>query len=111
MKTNFNSQICTTPKQSQKLIDLGLHPDTADMTLCYTVRMGDPNPIQHIPMPIQYKKCDLDLPAWSLNRLIEIYDKTCIFWPKSGDNPYEAMISRIADKIKRKSLNKAYLKE
>ena len=51
------------------------------------------------------------IPAWSLHRLIEIYDKTCIFWTDCGDNPYEAMISRIANKIKWGELNKEYLEE
>lgn len=54
---------------------------------------------------------DHTTPAWSLHRLIEIYDKTCIFWSDCFDNPYEAMISRIADKIKCGELNKEYLEE
>jgi hypothetical protein len=29
----FNSQICTTNAQSQRLLDLGLKPETADMRL------------------------------------------------------------------------------
>ena len=66
----FNSHICTTEEQSKRLLALGLKKETADMTLCYTVRMGDPDPIQYIPMPIQYKKCELDIPAWSLHRLL-----------------------------------------
>ena len=28
----FNSQICTTKEQSQRLLDLGLKPETADMS-------------------------------------------------------------------------------
>ena len=51
------------------------------------------------------------IPLWSLHRLIEIYDKTCIFWSDCFDNPYEAMISRIANKIKWGELNKEYLEE
>ena len=45
---NFNSQICTTKEQSERLIALGLKIETADMKLaCGT-------------------------PAWSLHRLIDI---------------------------------------
>ena len=29
----FNSQVCTTKIQSQRLLDLGLKPETADMSL------------------------------------------------------------------------------
>lgn len=50
--------------------------------------------------------------SWENNCfLIEIYDKTCIFWSDCFDNPYEAMISRIANKIKWGELNKEYLEE
>lgn len=45
------------------------------------------------------------------NRLIEIYNKTCIFWTDCLDNPYDAMVSRIANKIKWGELNKEYLEE
>ena len=31
-KLKFNSQICTTREQSQRLLDLGLKPETADMS-------------------------------------------------------------------------------
>ena len=31
MNEKFNSQICTTKIQSQRLLDLGLKPETADM--------------------------------------------------------------------------------
>ena len=30
IKLKFNSQICTTKEQSQRLLDLGLKPETAD---------------------------------------------------------------------------------
>lgn len=33
---NFNSQICTTREQSERLLALGLKPETADMTYHYT---------------------------------------------------------------------------
>ena len=100
----FNSQICTTEEQSKRLLALGLKKETADMGLA-----GD------IPIAIEdWKTQDttlIDSPAWSLHRLIEIYDKTCIFWSDCFDNPYEAMISRIANKIKWGELNKDYLEE
>lgn len=102
----FNSQICTTKIQSERLLALGLKKETADMALQKN-HFGDwlPSTITECPFD------DWIFPAWSLHRLIEIYDKTCIFWSDSFDNPYEAMISRIAYKIKCGELNKEYLEE
>ena len=106
METNlkFNSSVCTSREQSERLLALGLNTETADMGL-----IGD------IPviLPTTWSNTDplFDTPAWSLHRLIEIYDKTCIFWSDCFDNPYEAMISRIANKIKWGELNKEYLEE
>lgn len=101
----FKSQICTTEEQSERLLALGLKKETADMMYCKTaygesITVKDDDYLEH-----------LDSPAWSLHRLIEIYDKTCIFWSDCVDNPYEAMISRIANKIKWGELNKEYLEE
>ena len=105
METNlkFNSSVCTSREQSERLLALGLKKETADMMYCKTaygeyITIKDDDYLEH-----------LDSPAWSLHRLIEIYDKACIFWSNCFDNPYEAMISRIADKIKRGELNKEYL--
>ena len=101
----FNSQICTSRSQSERLLALGLKKETADMMYCKTaygevITVKDDDYLEH-----------LDFPAWSLHRLIEIYDKTCIFWSDCFDNPYEAMVSRIAKKIKWGELNKEYLEE
>lgn len=35
-KIEFKSQICTTQEQSQKLLDMGLKPETADMVYHFT---------------------------------------------------------------------------
>jgi hypothetical protein len=53
----FNSQVCTTLEQSQRLLGLGLKPETADMYIFDDeVYIGKPN-------------ID-DIPAWSLHRLL-----------------------------------------
>lgn len=55
----FNSQVCTTKEQSQRLLELGLKPETADMYIFDDeVYIGKPN-------------VD-DIPAWSLHRLLSI---------------------------------------
>ncbi len=74
----FNSQICTTKEQSERLLALGLKKETADMGLA-----GD------IPIAIEdWKTQDITLinsPAWSLHRLIEmIPDEITI--PDTYDN-------------------------
>ena len=65
---NFKSQISTTHEQSQRLIDLGLNPATADMILS-----PDNHPMctpYSQEMPGAYKeRC---IPAWSLSRLLDI---------------------------------------
>lgn len=107
----FNSQICTSRSQSERLLALGLKKDTADM---YYFWVGENEYRLKVDVdnnPLKYNIDKTYIPAWSLHRLIEIYDKTCIFWSDCFDNPYEAMISRIAGKIKRGELNKEYLEE
>ncbi len=101
----FNSQICTTKEQSERLLALGLKKETADCVMMYYDgwHIGEAEHFDFDKDPVE--------PAWSLHRLIEIYEKTCIFWTDCLDNPYEAMISRIADKIKRGELDKKYLEE
>ena len=78
-KFNFNSQICTTREQSERLLALGIKKETADMTIHIKNDDGwyvtaepfyewedDMNtfPSLEVPEPI--------LPAWSLGRLIEM---------------------------------------
>ena len=73
----FNSQICTTKEQSQRLLDLGLKPETADMSY-YVLVSG---PVLTIGVP---EKVEMEIakggkivetinaeiiPAWSLHRL------------------------------------------
>ena len=78
-KFNFNSQICTTGEQSEHLLALGLKKQTADMTI-YIKYDGswyvtaepfyewedDMNTIPNL------EETEQILPAWSLNRLIEM---------------------------------------
>ena len=71
----FNSQICTTKEQSERLLALGLKKETADMTLqtsldvCFTMSFQDAIEYfedRHLPPHPTI------LPAWSLHRLIEM---------------------------------------
>lgn len=62
----FTSQTCTTKEQSERLLALGLKKETADMMYRKTaygesITVKDDDYLEH-----------LDLPAWSLHRLIEM---------------------------------------
>ena len=103
----FNSQICTTRSQSERLLALGLKKGTADMMYCITasgelITAKDDDYLEH-----------LDFPAWSLHRLIEmmpnrityptIYDSTPLrinkksmyylhrFFDKNGDEDFSTV--------------------
>jgi hypothetical protein len=58
----FNSSVCTTREQSQRLLELGLKPETAD---CYN-REEDYGYSNWIGKPSLHS----DVPAWSLHRLL-----------------------------------------
>ena len=101
---NFNSQICTTVEQSQRLLSLGLKKETAEM--CWipldngTCVLGLSNEIR------------LDIiPAWSLHRLmclvfnsgathVELFD---------DEDAYEVLIYNIEWRIKKGDFNEEYL--
>ena len=62
---NFNSQICTTREQSERLLVLGLKKETADMWYPHFAKTCP------IPLIDEVLTTD-DIPAWSLGRLIEM---------------------------------------
>lgn len=102
----FNSQICTTKNQSERLLALGLKKETADMMYCKTaygesITIKDDDYLEH-----------LDFPAWSLHRLIEILD----IWYLDLNfhefaDAYEQVISYFEERVKGGFINKEYLKE
>lgn len=109
----FNSQICTTEEQSERLLALGLKKETADMTLrteldvCYTIPFQEflkyfAN--RHLPPHPTI------LPAWSLHRLIEIANLPR-YWECISGNWYEEVIATIQSEIHIGELNKEYLEE
>lgn len=79
----FNSQICTTKEQSERLLALGLKKESADMTLqtsldvCYTMSFQvavEYFEDRHLPPHPTI------LPAWSLHRLIEMMPNEIRVW-------------------------------
>lgn len=68
---DFKTQVCTTIEQSNKLIELGINPDTADMGWfkAYSLK-GE----IYKPFIKEYKleNYKTDIPAWSLHRLLKM---------------------------------------
>ena len=126
----FNSQICTTKEQSQRLLDLGLKPETADMKHFFDNR-NDYSFFHHWEcIPYEWDKEFLvdseNILAWSLHRLIEMCNKTQSWMIISiynneitvdgalfdvFDNTYDNLISAIECLIKEGYFNKEYLKQ
>lgn len=102
----FNSQICTTKEQSQRLLDLGLKPETAE---CYNreEEYGFSNWIGKPSLPT-------DTPAWSLHRLMVIFlshfDNSSLIF-RNEQSPYDLLISDIEQMIEDGYFNKEYLKQ
>ena len=115
-KLKFNSQVCTTKEQSQRLLDLGLKKETADMS--YYIL--DYEPVLTIGMAQVYRETIKGgkiigkqnaeiIPAWSLHRLIELSYIGII--DSSTDDIYDKVIQYIEFLIKYGDFNKEYLKQ
>lgn len=128
-KFNFNSQICTTREQSERLLALGLKKETADMWYPHFAKTCP------IPLVDEVLTTD-DIPAWSLHRLIEMMPLDVI--PEGGfdncftliknypkgysveydgysyyhkENIFDTIIEGIEHLIKEGYFNKEYLEE
>lgn len=114
MDFNFTSQICTTLEQSERLLALGLKRGTADM--CYQISYLDLGGVlkECTPSLEPYPPLNNDrfIPAWSLNRLIEILDVWYLELNfNEFNNAYEQIISYFEERVKGGFINKKYLEE
>jgi hypothetical protein len=101
----FNSQICTTREQSERLLALGLKKETADMWY--------PHFAKTCPIPlVDETLSSADIPAWSLHRLIEMALKDLyicgISFVYNGE-VYEKVIGIIENQIHNELFPKQYL--
>lgn len=74
----FNSQICTTKEQSERLLALGIKAETADMTLQVTLDVCYTIPFQEAVEYFENRNLPPHptiLPAWSLHRLLCLIPK------------------------------------
>ena len=125
---NFNSQICTSREQSERLLALGVKPETADMVHYFSQSLAQdwtivPLADGEIARYIQGH----EIPAWSLGRLLalgngedwnaEITLKDERYGIHTGfdtmwyDDIFEAVIAWIEEDIKEGYFNKEYLAE
>ena len=126
----FNSQICTTRDQSERLLALGLKKETADMVYQYLNQFD--GWYLH-PLSEEEGIIHTEIPAWSLHRLIEmmptmikrhnqlwelsINGEGVIYFRKDttaliediADNVFDNMIGIIEWLIKEGYFNKEYL--
>ena len=73
----FNSQICTSREQSERLLALGLKKETADMVHSTIVVLDNlVDLISGHPWTARQDVTDNWYPAWSLGRLIELMPTT-----------------------------------
>lgn len=125
MGFNFTSQICTTRVQSERLLALGLKRETADMHYYHTVDF-EGNEVWY-PSIIPYENVVVasdfvgeteiclennTIPAWSLDRLIEILDIWYLDLNLNNfANAYEQVISYFEERVKGGFINKEYLEK
>ena len=82
----FNSQICTSREQSERLLALGLKKGTADMVHSTIVVLDNlVDLISEYPWTARQDVTDNWYPAWSLHRLIEMMPK-CVMAHSIGDD-------------------------
>ena len=67
----FNSQICTSREQSERLLALGLKKETADMCWSNVLTNGNREWLL-IPTSNTKTYTKMEIPAWSLHRLLEL---------------------------------------
>ena len=114
----FNNQVCTSIEQSQRLLELGLNPETADCTLA--IINGEPvafigqTKIDCSKITVNGTKIEkkeiIHYPAWSLHRLLYILYPREDVYPIMPSTAYDDIIDEIEDEINCGDINKEYLK-
>ena len=110
-KFNFNSQICTTREQSERLLALGLKKETADMVYYRESSIHNWG-ILAKPWRDDFEGSQWYYPAWSLHRLIEMALEDVLICGISfnfNEDAYEKVIGIIEYQIEGGYFNKDYL--
>lgn len=101
-ENQLDSQTCTTEEQSQRLLDLGLKIETADMKgfdFTSVTTSIDCTEYEHLTA----------YPAWSLHRLICLCDTNITISKDKLKDVYEQQISILETLIKTNQFNTDYL--
>ena len=112
METKFNSQICTSRSQSERLLALGLKKETADMYYEGKLEGELPRLMPHNTEMDYFNLWDSIIPAWSLHRLIEMALRYILIMGVSfswNEDAYEKVIGIIEHQIKEGYFNKEHL--
>lgn len=104
-KFNFKSQVCTDKVQSERLLSLGLKKETADMGWVKLLE-GD-----GYVMAIAEDYSFIEIPAWSLHKLLLLYNLHYIEFMNDEEieSMYDIMIDAIEQAIEEGYFNKEYL--
>ena len=103
----FNSQICTTKEQSERLLALGLKKETADCALF----LNGNNEFEQLSKFGNWERRADMLPAWSLHRLLCLYgaDYTIKEVYNNAEECYGMLICAIEIAIEEGDFNEEYL--
>ena len=109
--SKFNSQVCTSVEQSQRLLELGLKPETADMYLFDNMGIHTAGVVGGVENNATLAFRERKIPAWSLHRLLLLCDVTTMFTRDILETAYDDLINVIETLIKNGYFNKEYLKQ
>lgn len=113
----FNSQICTTREQSERLLSLGLKKETADMCSVVDLVSDNGKTIEEVDTIFSFTPDDWDYgrpitPRWSLHRLLAMLTtKRKVMLIRFEADLYDVLIDRIEHEIKEGYFPKEYLEE
>ena len=103
----FKSQVATTKEQSERLLALGLKKETADCALF----LNGNNEFEQLSKCGNWERYADMLPAWSLHRLMLLYDKTIEFEDWNLNEAYEHIMILIEDAIRGGIFNTQFLED
>ena len=106
-KFKFNSQICTSREQSERLLALGLKKETADCGIYYSELAGCDRMFAKIETEFEAD----EIPAWSLHRLLCLYNVHYLEFmgEKEITGAYDIVIDAITQAIEGGYFNEKYL--
>ena len=111
----FKSQIGTTKEQSKRLVDMGINPDTADLSISSTGILYTFPYKETKYFAIKNKITSRDnihfnvIPSWSLHRLLEISGQRAISPFSQIENLYDELIAQIQSLIHLGYIKEEYL--